>query len=273
MKAPAVADDTQVVAETPADDASKWIAVSAAATLHAIVNTCKSIFTMILSQYSGKVVEKINITESMNKLTTTLDYLTKQLGTMKTKSEVYRTEAKKLYSAGNMTGALYQMRLHKMYTLEMRKIESLQFNIESTILRIDSLNIVIDTVSALKESSDQFQIVQRGIDIDKLEETIDDVCEQQDASSTIENILSDMSRINPNDFTYTEEEMIQELSSLEDTEEEHQDSGQHPPGISGQQQQEKETNIMLSSMPIAPDHSPEEVKNLGGEVSRQVEQI
>ena len=51
---------------------------------------------------------------------------------MNTNMQKYVKEAHRLYAMNNKQGALHQLKLKKMYEKEIRKIESIQFNIEST---------------------------------------------------------------------------------------------------------------------------------------------
>ena len=122
----------------------------------------------------------------------------------------YTTEARRLYACKNKQAAIHQLRLKKMYEREVSKMDSLKFNIESNILHMESVGVMMETVSTIKETSHQFQIVSRHVDIGKLEDSIEEMFEQRDTSKDIENILNDMH----NAHEFDEDELMQELETL-----------------------------------------------------------
>ena len=81
----------------------------------------------------------------------------------------YTTEAKRLYASKNKQAAIHQLRLKKMYEREVAKMDSLKFNIESNILHMESVGVMMETVSTIKETSHQFQVVSKHVDFAKLD--------------------------------------------------------------------------------------------------------
>ena len=91
-----------------------------------------------------------------------------------------------------MASAVHQLRLKKMYEREMAKMEALKFNIESNILHMESVGVMMETVSTIKETSHQFQVVTKHVAIARLEGSIEEMFEQRDTSRDIESILNEM---------------------------------------------------------------------------------
>lgn len=154
--------------------------------------------------------DKNKVADAVEKLQSTLSFLDKKIVNMNGSVEKYTTEARRLYAHKNKQAAIHQLRLKKMYEREVSKMDSLKFNIESNILHMESVGVMMETVSTIKETSHQFQIVSRHVDIDKLEDSIEEMFEQRDTSKDIENILNDMH----NAHEFDEDELLQELETL-----------------------------------------------------------
>ena len=98
-----------------------------------------------------------------------------------------------------------------MYEKEIKKMESIKFNIESNILHMESVTVMLETVNTIKNTTSQIQIINKNLDISKVENIIDEICQQRDTSNDIENILTDTTIDD-----YDEDELLKELDCLED---------------------------------------------------------
>ena len=87
--------------------------------------------------------------------------------------------------------ALHFMKLKKMYEREAEKMMKIKFSIESNILQIESAGVLLDTVSALKETGGRIKGITRTVDLNKLEENIDHFFEYQENNNDLEALLSD----------------------------------------------------------------------------------
>ena len=77
----------------------------------------------------------------------------------------------------------------KMYEKEIMKMESIKFNIETQILHMESVSVMVETVNTIKNTSGHIQLLNKNLDITKLETVIEDMCEQRDTSKDIESIF------------------------------------------------------------------------------------
>ena len=154
--------------------------------------------------------DKNNVTDAIEKLQSTLAFLDNKISLMNQNVVKYTIEAKRQCACKNKQAAIHQLRLKKMYEREVSKMDSLKFNIESNILHMESVGVMMETVSTIKETSHQFQIVSRHVDIDRLEDSIEEMFEQRDTSKDIENILNDMH----NAHEFDEDELMEELETL-----------------------------------------------------------
>lgn len=155
------------------------------------------------------------VTDAIEKLQSTLQFLDTKVGSMTTRVDTYAASAKTLYSNKQVSSAVHQLRLKKMYERELAKMEALKFNIESNILHMESVGVMMETVSTIKETSHQFQVVSKHVDIARLEGSIEEMFEQRDTSKDIESILNEMHDIHE----FNDDDLLQELEdSLKDEE-------------------------------------------------------
>lgn len=154
--------------------------------------------------------DNTNVTDAIAKLQSTLTFLDTKMVTMTDRVNKYTNEAMRLYGLKNRTGAMHQLRLKKMYEQEIAKMDSLKFNLESNILHMESVGVMMETVSTIKETSHQFQVVSKHVDFTKLEDTIEEMFEQRDTSKDIETILHGMHDAHE----YDEEELLAELKTM-----------------------------------------------------------
>ena len=91
----------------------------------------------------------------------------------------------------------------------MAKMEALKFNIESNILHMESVGVMMETVSTIKETSHQFQVVSKHVDIARLEGSIEEMFEQRDTSRDIESILNEMH----DTHEFDDDELLKELEA------------------------------------------------------------
>lgn len=164
----------------------------------------------IPSLFTPAEYDKTNVTEAIGKLQTTLTFLDTKIETMSASVDKYTLEAKRLYARRNTSGAMHQLRLKKMYEREIVKMDSLKFNLESNILHMESVGVMMETVSTIKETSHQFQVVSKHVDFAKLEDSIEEMFEQRDTSKDIESILHGMHDAHE----FDEDELLAELETM-----------------------------------------------------------
>ena len=140
----------------------------------------------------GQPFDQRSVVEAIEKLTLTLEFIDKKLGTMRNKIGRCDKEARELCKAGDRNAALHQLRLKAMYSRECGKINTLRFNIESNILHMESVGVMMETVSTIKDTSAQFKIISQHVNISKLENSIEEMFEQNDACTSIEEVLTDL---------------------------------------------------------------------------------
>ena len=196
---------------------------------------------------------KEHIETAINNLRSTLTFLNDKINHMNEHTARYISEGKKLYRQNNKTGALHQIKLKKMYEKEIMKMESIKFNIETQILHMESVSVMVETVNTIKNTSGHIQLLNKNLDITKLETVIEDMCEQRDTSKDIESILSQS--------TFDEYDETELLRELEDSDE---DSKSNQPNQTIKDDNDKKTlhfpEVPTNTLNGKPNPPPEPIR-------------
>ena len=213
--------------------------------------------------YRNHEYDKQQIEEGILKFKETLTFLKNKIKYMNENVIKYMKEAKYLYEINNKSGAIHQLKLKKMYEKEIKKIESIQFTIEGNILHMESISVMLETVSTIKNSSSYIQLINNNLDISKVENIIESLWDQKETSNDIENILSE----NTSD-EFDENELLEELqnydsiiSNLEIKQEEYKKQENITPEISINQKQEDLNNLNQENQENQENQKQEELNN------------
>lgn len=160
---------------------------------------------------NGAEYDKEKIINAINNFQETLTFLDNKINNMNQNKQKYIKEAYRLFKEKNKTGALHQIKLKKMYEKEIQRIESIKFNIESNILHMESVSVMLETITTIKNTSSHIQLINKNLDISKVEGIIEGLCEQKDIANDIESILSDTSTTE-----YDDDELLKEIESFND---------------------------------------------------------
>lgn len=200
------------------------------------------------------------VLNTIQKLNYHLLFLDKKIENMNNNTIRFEEKAKQLYRKKNVSGAMHQIRLKKMYDREIQKLESLKFNIETQILHMDSVEIMMVTVDTIKDTSEYYQNMNSNINITQLESTIDEMVEHRDSSTDIQSILSDINTFS--EQNYDDDELLKELQEMAGDEEEPaapvNSKSNHPLRPSAPTH---DLTVSLSNLPTAPTHALPNVRN------------
>lgn len=191
------------------------------------------------------------ILNTIQKLNNHLTFLDKKIDSMNNNTIRFGDKAKRLYKHKNITGAMHQIRLKKMYDREIQKLESLKFNIETQILHMDSVEIMMVTVDTIKDTSEYYQNMNSNINISKLENTIDEMVEHRDSSTDIQSILSDINTFN--EQNYDDDDLLKELQEMAGDEAEDALIAPVPAN--------HDLTVSLSNLPVAPTRALPIIRN------------
>ena len=217
--------------------------------------------TNLFSSNITQEEQHMNVLNTIAKLNNHLVFLDKKIDSMNRNSQRFSEKAKMLYKTKKMTSAIHQIRLKKMYDCEIGKLEKLKFNIETNILHMDSVEIMMVTVDTIKDTSDHFQKINTTLNIEKLEDTIDELVEHRDASTDIQSVLNDMQLFN--DASYDEADLIKELELMSN------DNSENPINPSNNKTNVPST-IVPSDLPEAPTTTLPDYNNTESNTNNQL---
>ncbi|KAK9721148.1 ESCRT-III subunit protein snf7, variant 2 [Basidiobolus ranarum] len=103
----------------------------------------------------------------------------------------------------------------KQYEGQIEKISGSRMTIETQVMAIESANVNLETMNAMKAGSDAMKNIHGKLDIDKVDSTMDEIREQMDLANEISDAISQ-----PVGFGYDmdEDELNAELEELEQEE-------------------------------------------------------
>tara|TARA_Y100000389_G_C17466068_1_gene525659 strand:+ start:1241 stop:1945 length:705 start_codon:yes stop_codon:yes gene_type:complete len=196
----------------------------------------QTVFESISIALNGQQFEQKDVSHAIDKLKCTLRFIDDKLVLMREKLVMCESEAKVACAHRDKATALHQLRLKAMYARECKKINALRFNIESNILHMESVGVMMETVSTIKETSSHFKTISKHVSISKLENSIEEMFEQGDACSSIEEVLSDLNTA----IQIDDSELKDELNRLMD-------------GVGGEDVDEATQRVF----PVPPSFAPE----------------
>lgn len=188
--------------------------------------------------------QHMHVLNTIAKLNNHLVFLDKKIESMNRNSSRFSERAKQLYKSKKIPSAIHQIRLKKMYDCEISKLEKLKFNIETNILHMDSVEIMMVTVDTIKDTSEHFKKINSTLNIEKLEDTIDELVEHRDAATDIQSVLNDMQLFN--EANYDEEDLMKELQSISGEDDDISEATPH------QKNTQPQSTIRPEDLPEAP---------------------
>tara|TARA_B110000971_G_C20014052_1_gene503028 strand:+ start:623 stop:1408 length:786 start_codon:yes stop_codon:yes gene_type:complete len=156
-----------------------------------------------------KGVSPEDITNTIDKLNNIQTNIKKRIIHIDENIEEFLTKSKLYYTSGNKRSAIYNLKLKKMYEREKEKLESINFNIETQIFSIESMDLIIVTAETLKDTSLHMKSMNTTFDIDKIESTIEELQDHQGINNELQTIFSQSISIDFND-----DELLEELEQL-----------------------------------------------------------
>lgn len=165
----------------------------------------------ILSKRRGISPDDINNT--IEKLKNIQLNIKNRIDQIDTNMNEFLYKSKEAYKIGNKKTALYNLKLKKMYEREKEKLDSINFNIETQIFSIESMDLIIVTAETLKDTSLHMKSMNSTLDIDKIESTMEELQDHNSINEELQNIFSESVSLD-----FDEDELLEELETLKDIE-------------------------------------------------------
>ena len=154
-----------------------------------------------------------HIENASNRLNLTLANIEARTASMRIKALNFANQAVSSNRKKSRSEALHFMRLKKMYDREVEKMMKIKFSIESNLLQIESAGVILDTVTALKDTGGRIKGISKSIDLSRIEQDIDSIFEYKESSNELEEVLSDTFR-SDGSVQVTDDELLAELDDL-----------------------------------------------------------
>lgn len=177
-----------------------------------------------------------------------INTLNKKSSYMESQIQEQESIARK-YVTTNKNMARSALKKKKKLEADLLKIENQIESLETQLNSIESANLNLETMKAMKQGARAIKQIHSDFDIDKVDETMDNIREQVEISEEISDAIS---RPLGNDFV-DEDELDEELAALQEEEIESNLTDTHKI-----QQQTQKTEIvnsdsqMINKMPSAP---------------------
>ena len=147
---------------------------------------------------------------AVQKLRATQGSLEQRQTSMDTQIANFMARALHARDRNDRAGALYHLRLKRMYEAERLKVEKLVFTIERQILALESGNMLMVTVSSIRDATSSMT-KNLNADIEQIETLADDL---SDLTATADEITRAISTSSTQD-DFDEDELARELDALE----------------------------------------------------------
>lgn len=149
--------------------------------------------------------------ESIAKLRETLDMLEKREQFLMKKCEGQVAEAKKFMAAKNKRAALMCLKRKKTYEVQVEKIAGARMTIEQQVMTLEGANVSLEAMNAMKMGAASMKAIHNDINIDKVDDTMEEIREQMDIANEINDAISTPLGGEMMD----EDELLSELEELE----------------------------------------------------------
>lgn len=141
-----------------------------------------------------------------------INLLTKKQSHLQTQVATQEGEARRFLSAGNKTLAKNALKKKKVYEGQLVKLDGQIDSLEQQLFSIESANLNLETLRAMKQGSKAMKAIHAGMDIDKVDETMDDIREQVELGDEISDAISRPMYSGVNEVD--EDELDEELDML-----------------------------------------------------------
>jgi len=176
-------------------------------TTYTVLSYIPSYIPLLLTRKKG--VSPEDISNTIDKLKNIQTNIKNRMKHIDDNIEEFLRKSKTYYSTGNKRSAIYNLKLKKMYEREKEKLDSINFNIETQIFSIESMDLIIVTAETLKDTSVHMKSMNTTLDIDKIESTMEELQDHRSINEELQNIFSESISLD-----FDDDELLEELETL-----------------------------------------------------------
>ena len=161
----------------------------------------------------GNLDKDINNLKIINELRENIDLIEKRNLFIETHKTKLIIEAKSKLNNNDKKGALLILNKKKKIEEEINKNQGSQLLLENQLSNLESANLNKHIINSLSKSNKAIHTLNQDLNVDKIEELMDDIQEEQDNYNTIQSIMEQ-----PLQQIYQDDELNKELEQLEQLE-------------------------------------------------------
>jgi len=158
-----------------------------------------------------KLDKEINNLKIINELRENIDLIEKRKLFIEKQKTQLITEAKEKLNNNDKKGALLILNKKKKIEEEINKNQGSQLLLENQLSNLESANLNKHIINSLSKSNKAIHSLNKDLNVDKIEELMDDIQEEQDNYNTIQSIMEQ-----PLQQIYEDDDLNKELEELEE---------------------------------------------------------
>ncbi|KAJ2518581.1 ESCRT-III subunit protein snf7, partial [Coemansia sp. RSA 2049] len=94
------------------------------------------------------------------------------------------------YATRNKMAALAALKRKKMLETQVEKISGSRLMLESQVMTIEAANVNLETMKAMQTGAEAMKGIHKDLNVDKVDETMDEIREQMDLANEISDAIS-----------------------------------------------------------------------------------
>ncbi|GJP41859.1 hypothetical protein CLOM_g1489 [Closterium sp. NIES-68] len=160
----------------------------------------------------GKPKEQPSVRQSLDKLSETREMLEKKLKVLEKRVAMELQKAQEFSKQKNKRAAIQCLKKKKLYENQIDALNNYIFRLQDQEVNLEGASVTVEMMSAMKESAQAIQGVQKKMNIDDVDKTLDEINEQSENMKQIQDALSQPVGIAAD---LDEDELMAELEELE----------------------------------------------------------
>ena len=161
---------------------------------------------------SSNAKNKESPTKAIVRLREHINLLSKKQSHLRTQITNQENEARIFLTKGNKVMAKNALKKKKTIEQLLSKVEGTMESMEQQLFSIESANLNLETMRAMQEGAKAMKTIHSGLDIDKVDETMDEIREQVELGDEISDAISRPLITGANEVD--EDELDEELDML-----------------------------------------------------------
>ncbi|CAL0324254.1 unnamed protein product [Lupinus luteus] len=173
----------------------------------------------MFSRVFGKPKQENNALTTLDKLNETLEMLEKKEKVLLKKAAAEIEKAKEYTKGKNKKAAIQCLKRKRLYEQQIEQLGNFQLRIHDQMIMLEGAKATTETIDALKTGAATMKAMQKAVNIDRVDKTMDEINEQTENMKQIQEALSAPIGAAAD---FDEDELEAELEELESAELEEQ---------------------------------------------------